>query len=135
MGEEALTILILDDEGAVLESFCDYFEDHGFRTLPVKSAEAALELLKFESPDAAVVDMRMGGMSGDDFISEACIRRSGCAFVICTGFPDYRIPDGIRVLQRVSPTVFHKPVADLDRLRREILRMVALVREGAPGDE
>ncbi len=133
MGEEALTILILDDERAVLESFCDYFEDRGYHTLAVESGEAALELLEFESPDAAIVDIRMGGMTGDEFISKACIRRSGCAFVICTGSRDYRIPESIHALQQVSPTVFRKPVADLDLLRQEVLRMVNRVREEGLG--
>lgn len=135
MGEEALTILILDDESAVLESFCDYFEDHGFRAVPVESAEAALELLEVESPHAAIVDIRMGGMTGDDFIREACVRIPGCAFVICTGSPDYCIPNGILSLHRVSPIVFRKPVADLGLLQREILRMIAEIRKGDIGDE
>ena len=61
MGEEVLTIMIIDDDRAVLESFCDYFQDHGFRTLPMASGEAALASFDAESPDAAIVDIRLPG--------------------------------------------------------------------------
>ena len=135
MGDAALTIMIIDDDRAVLESFCDYFQDHGFRTLPVASGEAALASFDAEAPDAAIVDIRMGGMTGDDFIRQAGMRQSGCAFVICTGSPDYSIPNGIRGLRGVSPTVFRKPVADLGLLEREILRLVRDKDKHRIGDE
>ena len=126
--EEVLTVLILDDEDAVRESLCDHFEDHGFRPLSAHNGEAAMELLGVESPDAAIVDIRMVGMTGDEFIHQACTQQPGCAFVIYTGSPGYGIPDSLHTLERVSPIVFQKPVTDLGLLRREILRMVAWIR-------
>lgn len=128
--EEVLTVLILDDEDAVRESLCDHFEDHGFRPLPAQSGEAAMQLLGVESPDSAIVDIRMGGMTGDEFIRKVYIQQPGCAFVICTGSPGYDIPNSLHSLDRVSPIVFQKPITDLGLLQREILRMVAWIRRG-----
>ena len=40
------TILILDDEQAVRESFSDYFEDRQWHTILAESGEQALKLIE-----------------------------------------------------------------------------------------
>ena len=64
-------ILILDDEQAVRDSLIDYFEDRLWKTCPAESAEEALGLIASESFSAAVVDVRLPGMDGNDFIRQA----------------------------------------------------------------
>jgi CheY-like chemotaxis protein len=65
------TILILDDEKVVRESFLDYFEDHLWNPVQAESGEQALELLKKESPVVAIVDVRLPGMDGNVFIRKS----------------------------------------------------------------
>ena len=134
MGESTLKVLVLDDEESVRQSLCDYFDDYGFRVLAAKSGEAALELLNSETPDAAIVDIRMGGTSGEDFIREVYPMLPECVFVICTGSPEYGLPKDFTALRQVSSSVFKKPVTDLDSLLEEVLNMIALLR-GDAGDE
>ena len=124
MPDDALTLLVLDDEDAIRESFCDYFEDYGFQILSADSGEAALALLKHETPDAAIVDIRMGGMSGEDFIFKAIEQRPNCVYIICTGSPDYRQTEDLKKCPQVSDVIFNKPVTDLRWLQDEITQMV-----------
>lgn len=131
MTDAVLKVMILDDDGAIRESFGNYFEDHGFQPLPLASAEAALERLDSLSPDVAIVDIRLGGMSGDEFIHEVYDRLPHCVFIICTGSPAYGIPDFLSALERVSSSIFQKPVADLSLLQHEVLRMVGRSHKGA----
>ena len=112
MTDEALTLLVVDDEDAVRESFCDYFEDHGFRPLPARSGEAAMELLGVESPDATIVDIRMEGTSGEDFIRKASPQLPGCAFIICTGFSE--ILEGKTAAQLGVSFILYKPATRRD---------------------
>lgn len=119
------SLLIVDDDAPIRDSFGDYFEDYGFRILSAKSGEAALQLMQSESPVAAIVDIRMGGISGADFIRGACATGSDCVFLICTGSPEYAIPDDLRTCRTLSPVVFRKPIDDLGGIRREMHRMIA----------
>ncbi len=133
--DEIQSVVILDDDTVVRQSFCDYFDDSGFRSLPADSGEVALDLLKAESPAAAIVDIRIGEMTGHDFIRVAYPLHRGCAFVICTGLLEYRLPPDLEALEQVSPTVFKKPVTRLDPLQREVQRMIALIRRAKIGGE
>jgi DNA-binding response OmpR family regulator len=118
------TILILDDEKAVRESFADYFEDHHWRSLQAKSGEQALALLEKESPDGAIVDIRLGGMDGNAFIREAHVTNPKLVFVISTGSPEYEVPTDLLKLPCVSKHVFKKPVTDIAELEMDILRLI-----------
>ncbi len=124
MSEQTQAVLILDDDEAVRESFMYHFEDHGWRVLPAATAEEALDVLGRETPAGAVVDIRLPGMDGNDFIREVCRRNISMACVICTGSPQYRPPDDIAALPQVSEKMFAKPVVDLAELEEALRRQL-----------
>lgn len=57
------TILAVDDESSVLESFCVALEDD-YRIIPVSDGEAALEALETHNIDLVLLDIMMPGMDG-----------------------------------------------------------------------
>ncbi len=118
------TILILDDEQAVRESFADYFEDQQWRTIQSESAEQALELISHEKPDAAIIDVRLPGMNGNEFIREACKKNSNMVFVLCTGSPKYNLPKTLLDLPCVSHNLFKKPVCNMNDIEKAILQTI-----------
>ena len=118
------TLLILDDDSAVRRSFCDFFEDHLWDPVPAESGEEALTLLQSVRPLAAIVDVRLPGIDGNEFICQASRLMTSLKFLVCTGSPEYRIPDDLRRLPNLCPRVFHKPVIDLQELERELIRMI-----------
>ena len=125
------TILILDDEQAVRQSFADYFEDRFWLTIQAESAEGALMILEEQQPVAAIVDVRLPEMDGTDFIREVCKRNLTIACVICTGSPEFELPPDFHDLSTVSNTLFKKPVSDLDKLEKEIVNILeAISNEG-----
>ncbi len=130
MGKSKKTILIVDDETFIRQSLADYFEDHLWRPLEAESGERALEILEKESPDGAIVDIRMGGMDGNSFIREAHGKKPGMVFVICTGSPEYDVPADLLKLPCVSNHLFRKPVTDMGELEKEILDLIEKHRLG-----
>ena len=120
-------ILILDDEQAVRESFADYFEDHLWDPIQAESAEDALELLKDESPIGAVVDVRLPGMDGNEFIRRASLLKPKMAFVLCTGSPEYIVPIDFLKLPCVSDRLFKKPVNNLAELEEALNKIIELI--------
>ncbi|MCK5098566.1 MAG: response regulator [Desulfobacteraceae bacterium] len=127
MSEAIKTILIVDDETFVRQSLSDYFEDNLFRVLQAESGEKALKILENETPDGAVVDVRMGGMDGHTFIRKASIKSPDTAFVICTGSPDYLIPPDLQKLTCLSAHLFKKPVINMNSLKEELLCIIEIL--------
>ena len=117
-------LLIVDDEMYIRQSFTDFFEDQEWNVTAVDSGEAGLELLETQAFDAAVVDIRMGGMDGESFIRAAAPKYPGMRFLICTGSPEYMPSDEIIKLPSVAEQVFAKPVTDLAQLETALLKLL-----------
>lgn len=64
------TILIVDDEEDVHYSFGRFLSPLQCTLLKAGSGEAALEILKDESPDLIIMDIKMGGMDGLSTLKE-----------------------------------------------------------------
>lgn len=129
MNESTKAVLIVDDETFIRQSFVDYFEDHLWQTFQAESGELALELLETECPDAAVVDIRMSGMDGNDFIRKASGKYPEIAYLICTGSPEYVVPSDLQKLPCVSNKLFRKPVTDIAELEAELLCRMKIIKE------
>lgn len=127
MNKTIKTILIVDDETFVRQSFSDYFEDNLFHVLNADSGEQALDILQNETVDGAIVDVRMGGMNGHTFIRKALLKSPYTAFIICTGSPDYAIPEDLKKMTCVSNYLCKKPVTDLEILKNELLKILNLL--------
>ena len=80
-----ILVLIVDDEEMVRENLEAYLEDEGFRIVTASSGEAALELLADINPDVGIIDMRLPGLSGNDFILRAHALRPHLRYLIHTG--------------------------------------------------
>ncbi|MBF0527995.1 MAG: response regulator [Deltaproteobacteria bacterium] len=113
-------IMVLDDDNAIRTSLAAFFEDQDWRVFSFDNAEEAFECLKTQKVDAAIVDIRLPGMTGDDFIRNAMTLNTNVVFVIHTGSTDYSMPEDLFSIPLVSKIVFMKPISDMIRLKREI---------------
>ncbi len=117
------SILVLDDEDMLRQTVCDYLEDEGYHVLPASSAEEALELLKSEHVDLCMVDMRLPGMDGNEFILRANKLNADLKFIIYTGSTDYKLPKELSDIGVIREHVFQKPLIDLSILAKTIFKM------------
>lgn len=129
MYKASKTVLIVDDEPFIRQSFIDYFEDRLWSPMAAQSGEEALIVLDRETPQCAIVDIRLGNMDGNDFIREAYKKRPQMAFVVCTGSPEYGIPEDVRKLPYVSEHIFTKPVTDIGKLEAELLHLITRIEK------
>lgn len=58
------SILVTDDDPAIRETFRDIFEPVGFRTLLAESGEEAIDIVKDQDVDLALMDMHLPRLSG-----------------------------------------------------------------------
>lgn len=117
-------ILIVDDDLAVSETFARMLRLDGHEVATVESAASALENATRHVPDALILDMRMTGQGGLDFLRNlrADDRFRGVPVGIVTG--DYFLKDEVLAeLSALGATVRYKPLwlADLAALADTLL--------------
>ncbi|MCP3872459.1 MAG: response regulator [Desulfobacteraceae bacterium] len=120
MAVEPKTFLILDDEESIRQSIVAYMEDEGYVVYQAGSGEQALEIVKNNHIDEAVVDIRLPGIDGNTFMIEARKILPDIKFVVHTGSADYIPPDSVKDLGVISSKVLIKPVNDLKVLREAL---------------
>lgn len=121
-------VLIVDDEDQLRKSLRDAFEDMGYTVLTATSAEDALEMLLRETVDACTVDIRLPGISGNDFILRAHEMRPALKFVIYTGSWNYELTPEIAQAGVSGADVFKKPCGDLIEIAQAIERLLSQPR-------
>ncbi len=125
VSHEPLSILIIDDDESVRVSLKFHFDDCGFKTHSVETAEEALDLMKKSQVDAVIVDLRLPGMDGIEFIKQASRKWSDVRYVIYTGSPIASIPNEILSISSVSSKLFFKPIGNLFELSDEVNRLIS----------
>ena len=128
ISEDMIKVMVLDDEPSIRESLMDYLEDFGFQVFQAEHAEDALKQLSWMTPDVIVVDIRLQGMSGEEFIQHAHATNPQLKFVIHTGSVTFSLSPGLEAIGLDANNVFHKPVERLSDLV-EFIRQLVTGRE------
>ena len=116
-------VLILDDDPVVQMNLRAYLEDEGFTVLSATTGEDALPLLLGESsPDLVVFDIRLAGMSGEEFAIRARERAPGLRYLIHTASTEYAVPQSLADIGIRSRDVLIKPLEDMQALGGAIRR-------------
>ena len=118
------TLLIVDDEELVSDSLGSYFEALGCIVHTASSAEEALDGLAEANPDAAIVDMRLPGMSGQEFLLAARAKLPALKSLIYTGSLEYTLPQEFLALGMGNEHVFVKPVEDMKILADALVSLM-----------
>ena len=126
-------VLIVEDEPMVRDQLFFYLEDfEEFRLASAGTGEDALRLLVKEPADLCVVDLRMPGMNGVDFIRAAKARALCRHFVVHTGVVDRTLELEMSALGLSEHDILLKPV-DLEKLLAKA-RAVAPSVQGSAGE-
>ena len=117
------SVLVLDDEDILRESLAMFLESHGFDVAEAASGEAALDVLGRYPADVAIVDIRLPGMTGLEFIEQARRRWPQLHFLIFTGSTEFRLGPEASAAGVEPPDIFAKPLADLNVLAKAVQRV------------
>ncbi len=124
------TILIIDDDKAVLDSVAAYLDDWGCRTLTARSGSEGLEVLKRERADLVLVDLRMPEVDGLEVLArlQGTCPETPAIVVSGTGL----IQDAVDALHHGAWDYVLKPIEDFQVLTHAIdncLERARLLRE------
>lgn len=125
MTDNVLRILFIDDEKAICRNFLDFLEDcsefHAYSYLNAEDAIASLS--ETECPDICIVDMRLPGLHGDEFIHIAKGICPDCHFIVCTGSIDMELTPSLSEIGLTEKDIFYKPV--------EMIKIINRIKEVA----
>lgn len=99
---QGLRVLVVEDEALVAMLIEDMLGDFGCQVLgPAGSIRQALDAIERDPPDAAILDVNLGGEPVYP-VADA-LRRCGAPFVLATGYGEMGVAEGYRdapVLQK-----------------------------------
>ena len=107
------SVLIVDDDETFRSRLVRAFQAREFEAQGAKDGESAIALAKKESPEYAVVDLRMPGMSGLDVVRELKAIDAMTNIVVLTGYGS--IATALEAVRLGATHYLTKP-ADVDDL-------------------
>ena len=118
------TILIVDDDRSVADTFARILKLEGFEVATAMSAEAGLEIADSVAPDAIILDMRMPITNGLQFLRLVRARPHLVEVPVAIVTGDYFLSDPIQhELQSLGASIRFKPMwlEDLIALARTLV--------------
>lgn len=106
-------VLIVDDERLTGIALADYLEEEGFQSAVAEDGQTAIKLQKQHPFDVCIVDIRMPGMDGVEAILTLHQISSLSRFVVCTGSPQFTVPDALKAIGVAQQAVVLKPILDM----------------------
>ncbi|MBA3016041.1 MAG: response regulator [Proteobacteria bacterium] len=114
-GEQAYSILLVDDEEVFRKRLAAAFTRRGFLVHEAAEFEGAMEVLRSVAPDLALVDLRMPGRSGLELVAEAKALQPDIQIVVLTGYGS--IATASQAIKLGAIQYLPKP-ADVDEILR-----------------
>ena len=128
MTESAPGVLVVDDDATFRDRLVRAFIGRGFDARAAASPEAALALAREESPECAVVDLRMPGGSGLDLVRDLKAIDPTTNVVVLTGYGS--IATALEAVRLGATHYLTKP-ADVDDILAAFARAGGETREAA----
>ena len=124
MGDKRGTILVIDDEPAIVDLFTEYLTEQGFGVVSASGGEEGLARLSADRPDVVFLDMRMPRMDGLETLKQIrAVNMRVPVLMISANDDGDAAKDAIR-LGAFDYTL--KPV-DFDYLSRALDKMLASI--------
>jgi two-component system response regulator HydG len=123
MAEQPSRLLVVDDDASMLAIVERFARDLGFEVVFRTNGEDAVACLASVKPDAALVDLQMGGIGGIDVLRAIRAADPDCQVILMTG--NATLDTAIEAVKAGALDYLTKPF-DFERLRGLLLT----VREG-----
>ncbi len=125
-----VTILTIDDEPIVRQSFRLFLEDLNFNVIEAESGASGIDIFMEQQPDLVLVDLNMPYMDGLEVLEVLRARAPETPFIVISGTG--RVSDIAQALRLGAWDYLFKPIHDLTVLEHAISRSLeraSLLRE------
>jgi PAS domain S-box-containing protein len=126
MKNASTTILIIDDEPAVLQSMADYLEDQGFQVRTAQNGRVGLEVMEGEHPDLVLTDLRMPEVDGLVVLKRIREIAPEIPLIVISGTGN--VSDSIQAIRLGAWDYILKPIEDLSIVSHAVDRALERAR-------
>lgn len=113
-------ILVLDDDQGIRSNLEIYLSDENYETEGFESAEEALENITPNKYQLAIVDIRLPGIQGSEFIKKAYNIDKNLKYIIYTGSIDFKIMDDLLNYNISKNDIIYKPISSMTEILQKI---------------
>ena len=114
------SVLVVDDDPMILEILREIISEQGCTVVTVESGESALEEVEKQRFDLIFLDLKLGGLSGEEILSSLKERDKDAVIVIITGYADD--PIALKAMALGPLLLVRKPFREKDII--EVLNIV-----------
>lgn len=107
-----LTVLVLDDEKRFTEELTEFLENSGFHTFEANSGAQGLSLLKKQSIDLLILDVRLPGVNGLDILKKVKVNYPNMEVIIVSAHGD--MDTVIKAMRSGAIDYLRKPFRHID---------------------
>ncbi len=118
-------ILIIEDDFIVRTSLVMLLETYDYDISESDSGESALEYLTENKMHLIITDMRLPGISGENFILTANEIDKNFKFIIYTGSHEYTLSQALTDIGITEQNIIHKPIQDINHFKKTIDNLLA----------
>lgn len=111
-GRDKLSVLILDDEKIFTSELREFLEKKGFTAVEANLPDEGLKILKKETTDLLILDVRLPGISGLDILKEVKKEYTDLEVIIVSAHGD--MDTVIKAMQAGAIDYLRKPFRHLD---------------------
>lgn len=112
-------VLVIDDDWAIREAIKDTLRHEGYELLFAEDGGEAMALVEAHRPNAIILDLRMPGIDGLEFLAKVShLLPNRCSVVVLTAYGD---PEILEACRRAGVSSFLEKPFHLHELR-EVMR-------------
>lgn len=121
-------VLIVEDEPNVRLVFCTALESPGYDLITAEDGETGLKALTASGPDLVLLDLRLPGISGMEFLRRVRNEGNNVPVVIITAYGT--VPDAVEAMKLGALDFLAKPLSP-DLLRAKVTEVLARTQPAA----
>ncbi len=122
-------ILLIDDDRGALDSLADVLEHKGYEVIKKTDGAEGIRVLKEQSLDLVITDLRMGEVDGMKVLAEARAIEPPISVIVMTAFA--RMETAVEAIRKGASDYLSRPfrLEQLDMVVRRTLEQAALQKE------
>ena len=107
-------VLIVDDQNGIRVLLMEVFNSEGYRTFQASNGKMALEIVKNESPDLVLLDMKIPGMDGLEILKRIKEINRNIKVIMMTAYGEL---DMIKEATELGALMHFTKPFDIDEMR------------------